>query len=320
MKKYPLVKRARFEEDIRNFGLKYSVQKLFNDLGMCEIKTNLFPSRFSLNEIENTLNELNINKIGVTIRFSHKKDLNLPRAFFKDKKKCLDFISKQDKRFSVIVQEYTNLQNSFELYMNEDIYLQVMPGIWEVSTKNPPDIISEKGGKLRIWRYAKPRLAKFVNPNGEFYQKETPAFNFDELKKFHQKLKIYRDRLNLLNKIFTPLCCHFYMDDKERISFLNVRDFGEFPINNDSPAHFYVINNIDGLKALDKKKPILFNANSERDNETPFVMFIKRLKERGVSRVYVNYGILSHPAILLREAGIQVEQSYALYEKKNFSI
>jgi len=50
-----------------------------------------------------------------------------------------------------------------------------------------------------------------------------------------------------------------------------------------------------------------------------FVDTIKHLVNRGVDKVYVNYGILSHPAILLREAGVHKGQSYALYDKRVIS-
>lgn len=45
---------------------------------------------------------------------------------------------------------------------------------------------------------------------------------------------------------------------------------------------------------------------------------ISALQERCVGEVFVNYGILSHPAILLREAGIQARQTFSDYEARDF--
>jgi len=101
---------------------------------------------------------------GVTARLSYAKALNLPRGFLRDREKCLNFTLEQNRDYSIIVQEYTKLERSFECYMDEkSLYLQVMPRIWEVSTNKGPDIIREELGKLTIWRYNNSRSAKLAN-------------------------------------------------------------------------------------------------------------------------------------------------------------
>lgn len=317
MKERSPIDRTALDKEIESSGTKFAVQKLFYDLDMCGVQTLLLSPGAPQSRIEKTLDQLDIESRGVTVRFSYGKALNLPRGFFRDRDKCLNFIYEQNKDYSVIVQEYTKLENSFELYMDEEsLYLQVMPGIWEVSTDEGPDIIREEKGKLTIWRYSNPRMAKLANEDGNFYKEERNPFEFDTLLGFRVQLKEYQHRLELLKGVFTPLCCHFYVDDQNRFSFLNVRDFGNFPINDDSPKHFHTINSSSDIDQWDGQKPVLFNARAERDNDTPLVATIKNLVTRGINKVYVNYGILSHPAILLREAGVHVEQSYALYDKR----
>lgn len=318
-KKSTSIDRSALAKQIKNYGTKFAVQELFYNLGMCGKKTVLIPSGASSEEIERALRKFEIESKGVTVRFSFKKALNLPRGFFKKREECLKFILSQRRDYSIIIQKYTKLEHSFELYMSEGLlYLQVMPGIWDVSTNVPPDIVRDLNGEITIWRYAKQRLAKFDNENNEFYLEKRKPFDFETLKDFYKRLRKYQSKLELLRNVFNPLCCHFYEDNKGIFSFLNVRDFGEFPINSDSPIHFHSINGLEDIDKWDGEKPILFNARAKRDNDTPLVMVIKHLADKGVEKVYVNYGILSHPAILLREAGIQVEQSYAFYERKDF--
>lgn len=320
MKERSPIDRAALDKDIEFSGTKFAVQKLFYDLDMCGVQTLLLPPGAQPSEIEKTLNQLEIESKGVTVRFSYAKALNLPRGFFRDREKCLNFMLGQNRDYSIIVQEYTRLENSFELYMNaESLYLQVMPGIWEISTNEGPDIIREEKGKLTVWRYNHTRTAKLANEDGSFYAEVRKPFDFDTLLGFYIHLKEYQDRLELLKGVFTPLCCHFFVDDQNRFSFLNVRNFGNFPINEDSPTHFHTVNISLDIDQWDGQKPILFNARAERNNDAPLVTTIRHLVEKGINKVYVNYGILSHPAILLREAGIHVEQSYALYNKKVIS-
>jgi hypothetical protein len=132
MKERSPVDRAALDKDIETSGTKFAVRKLFYDLDMCGVQTLLLPPGALQPEIEDTLNQLEIESKGVTVRFSYAKALNLPRGFFRDRERCLNFILEQNRDYSIIIQECTKLENSFELYMDEkSLYLQVMPGIWE---------------------------------------------------------------------------------------------------------------------------------------------------------------------------------------------
>jgi hypothetical protein len=192
----------------------------------------------------------------------------------------------------------------------------VLPGIWEVDTTEPPDIIRDNGGDLSIWRFRQSRKAKYVNSQNSFFIKERPPFSFAELKGLYEKLNPYRERLNAIRKLFNPLFCHFYEDSQGRFCFINVRNVGKVPINEDSPNIFHIIKSHSDIDNWDGSSPILFDVQSERGNDAPLVVAIDSLRAKGIKTVFVNYGILSHPAILLREAGIEVKQSYTLYEKQ----
>jgi len=311
---------ADLKHSAESFGKKFTAQKLFYEFGMCGIETRLFEPQFPTEKIARVLNELNIENRGVTVRFSFKDTLNLPRGFFNNRQKCIDFISNERKNYAVIVQEYTHLVNSFELYSDGSLsYLQVLPGIWEVDTNEPPDIIREKDGELTFWRFDQSRKAKLVNSDKGFYTEERFPFSFEQLKEFHKKLEPYKERLEMIRKMFNPFFCHFYEDNQGRFCFINIRDVGVVPINEDSPSFFHVVKNSSNIDTWDGSRPILFDVHAERNNNFPLTIAINSLKSKGVKTVFVNYGILSHPAILLREAGIHVQQSYTLYEKRTFA-
>lgn len=313
----PVPAEAILKNDAERFGTKFAVQKLFYDLGMCGIQTRLFEPSTPTEKITEALSELDVESRGATVRFSFKDTLNLPRGFFRGQQKCIDFIQGERKDYAIIVQEYTQLVNSFELYSDGNLfYLQVLPGIWEVDATEAPDIIQNKDGNLSIWRIRQPRKAKLVNNENQFYTKERNPFTFAQLQEFYAKLQPYKDRLDYIRRVFNPLFCHFYGDDQGRLCFINVRNVGEVPINEDSPPIFHIIKGPFDIEKWDGDRPILFDVQAERGNDTPLVTAIRSLRDKRVKSVFVNYGILSHPAILLREAGIQVQQSYLLYEKQ----
>lgn len=308
---------AILRNDAEKFGTKFAVQKLFYDLGMCGIQTRLFEPQTPIEKIDQALLEMETNTQGFTVRFSFKDTLNLPRGFFRKPQECLDFISKERRDYAIIIQEYTQLVNSFELYSDGSLfYLQVLPGIWEVDTAEAPDIIQEKVGNLCIWRFQQTRKAKLTNSQNRFYTEERDPFSFIQLQEFYGKLEPFRDKLEIVRKTFDPLFCHFYEDYKGRLCFINVRNVGDVPINEDSPPIFHIIKGPFDIEKWDGDRPILFDVQAERGNDTPLVTAIRSLRDKRVKSVFVNYGILSHPAILLREADIQVQQSYLLYEKQ----
>src|SRR3989344_876022 len=212
---------TNIESDAEKFGTKFAIQKLFYNLGMCEIDTKLFEPETPIEKIEEDLGKMKATDRGFTVRFSYKNALNLPRGFFKTPQECLDFIKKERKDYAVIVQEYTQLVNSFELYYDGNLsYLQALGGIWEVDATETPDIVQEKDEELTIWRFRQPRQAKLVDNKNKFYKKRQAPFTFAQLQNFYKKLEPYKNRLEIVRKNFNPLFCHFYEDDMGRLCFI----------------------------------------------------------------------------------------------------
>lgn len=307
---------GQLQEDIHRYGTKFGIQRIFVDLDMCGVQTELHHPTASEEVIRDSIAAINQNRRGVTVRFSYRDALNLPRGFFKDTDDAYRFVQENRANYGVIIQEYTKLKNSFELYADDErSYTQVLPGIWEVDASATPDIIDEGADKTTVWRFTQPRDAKYVGDNNQFYTTPVQPYTFDELLAFQRKVDPYKDRLNQLRRVFNPLFCHFYEDDEGRLSFINLRNVGRVPLNSDSPSYFHRVENGQDIEEWDEQQPILFDVKTSREDDSRLVESIRSLKTRGISVVYVNYGVLSHPAILLREAGIDVKQAYNLFEK-----
>ena len=231
-----------FREMANHFGTKYAIQKLFCDLDMAGVQTRLFTPDTPMEEIVTSLHALNITQSGVTVRFSHQNALNLPRGFFREVNKCLKFIDQERKNYAIIIQEYTTLRTSFELFTDGNLwYLQVLPGIWEIDSNCPPDILREISGEVVIWHFTQPRRIKVIDNEMQFCTLEHPPLGLSELFRFYTQLRTYRGKLEIIRQLFDPLFCHFYEDDKGKLCFINVRDFGTLPVNEESPQHFYVV-------------------------------------------------------------------------------
>lgn len=65
----------------------------------------------------------------------------------------------------------------------------------------------------------------------------------------------------------------------------------------------------------DKKRDVLFTCRGDKQNVNLFINLAKKIK-RYKKEVFINYGLLTHPAIILREMGFNVLQyckNYHLY-------
>ncbi|MGH7203683.1 MAG: hypothetical protein ACREHC_04540, partial [Candidatus Levyibacteriota bacterium] len=283
------------KQDVANYGMKYGIQKLFLDKGLCGTETRLFAPNSTADEIGDSISDLNKGGKGVTVRFSHGSELNLPRGFFQDTRQAADFVDTNRGNRAIILHEFSPLKNSFELFVdNSRRYLQVLPGMWEVDAEAAPDIIDTNDGHTTYWRYTKERAAKYQGENNTFYSIKQPPFTFEQLDKFTGRLEEHGPKIEEVREIFNPLFCHFLESGDGRFNFINLRDASKVSLNNGSPSVFHTITNASDIEDWDNTKPLLFDVKTEREDVTPLIASINELKERGVESVYVNYGILSH--------------------------
>lgn len=111
---------------------------------------------------------------------------------------------------------------------------------------------------------------------------------------------------------------HFVKDYDGRVFFLNHR---VIPKIEDWELKYENLTAIETVADFDKWKggSILLKINIKRGEEVilkEYVPFLKKVD----AKIYVQFGILSHPAILLREMGIEVYPEHMLHKRKVFEI
>jgi hypothetical protein len=78
--------------------------------------------------------------------------------------------------------------------------------------------------------------------------------------------------------------------------------------------NFFPIKSYDDIKKWDKKSDLLLTLTVYRKDKDKFLKLIDEIKKYK-SEVYVEYGLLSHPAILLREVGLATKPYLKDYEE-----
>ena len=106
-----------------------------------------------------------------------------------------------------------------------------------------------------------------------------------------------------------PLNFHFVEDDAGNFNFLNIRRLSRLNRKYVRGGSFFHVKRPDDLVDWDGKRPLLLMITTQRGRERELIDLAAALP-RGSVEVFVTFGYLSHPAILLREFGINVVPAY----------
>lgn len=276
-------------------------------------KKKLFPKNLivldaekSNDDIEKSVCCLKSEKCQFTIRFSCEKELGLPRCFTSSQKEALAFIKKnRRKNWSTIIYDSIDVKNSYELYLdNEKSILECVPGMWESDSKLNADFVLIKDGKMSFQRVAEVRKARFENSMGEFIENVSPISR----EEFMYKTKLILEQIKDIKKDLEanyPINIHFVEDEKGMYYFLNMRLVKKINFIREMKNELFVIHNKQDLSLWNKKDTLLLSIDIERGEEGLLLEIVSELKKTEMP-VYVEFGMLSHPAILLRECGITV--------------
>lgn len=305
---------AQMLPDERVIGLKGAAMKFFVAEGWFEKRVLFHEPNMPLSRLETKIHEPKWSKDGITIRFSFGNEIGLPRRFAKDAKEAFSLFKEvwQPGWFGII-HEYMSVVRSFELFVSSDRFiLEHIPGLWESENEEPPDVIVHTSGLIECLRVTKRRRAKFEDPKSVSFR-YARALSKRRLADWAHRVGKYVARLRSLIEENLPVVCHFVGDENDRWQFLNIRRSGPVGSPNTKPFRMSVIRNESDIAAWDGQSPPLVKVPVPRGDERHLSALAKRLPAGCV--VFVDFGVLSHPAMVLREFGLDVRPVYQTHDR-----
>lgn len=299
-------------------GLKADSMIKFRDLKLFSKKLTVIDKGKDIQSIEKILDDTSFSK-EITIRYSCDDELGLPRYFATDKKDALNFIrDTYNNDWTIILHESIDVTHSFELYLDsQKAILEHMPGMWESDNKNSVDVWMFENSKVTGYFVNSPRMAKYETIKGVCYKKIKP-FKKQDIERLGRKIHKYLNIIEENWEICEGINFHFVSDKSGKLYFLNQRSSSRivnFNTQFETPVEIKTYNDLISCSSNN----ILLKIDLKRGEEELLKEYIPLLKEKNI-KVYVEFGILSHPAILLREMGIDVYPYYAVHNKHVFTV
>lgn len=238
----------------------------------------------------------------IAVRFSSpSKTKNLPRSIvIKEIEEAYEFIEKNiNEDLTAIVQDFVFPEFSGSLLKSRGtIYINLINGAWESGSSENCDHIRIDQSKIIIKYNSEEKECLFVE--GKELNRRLIKNEREEIEKVVKEIsKKVRD-LNLdedilYEFILTPTKDFVVMEFKKGINFE-----GKTKISED----LFEIKNSEDIFRWDKKKDLLISMTINRENDLDLIKIIEEIKPYK-KEVFVTYGLLSHPAIVLREFGIK---------------
>jgi diadenosine tetraphosphate (Ap4A) HIT family hydrolase len=296
------------------FLSKSEAMRWFHRVGLFKGKLKIYPFLTKEKLYDNILNDFNFER-SITLRLSYKNQVNLPRYFFNTKETLKEGLEQinipNSEKWEIIVHEYLNVRRSFELLLNKKyLLLEHIPGMWESDNILNPDAIysDDKIAKTWIWNHEREILKFEDNPKDcNYYQSVTTDATLVEWQtKLKDIVSVLRDNF----KYALPLNFHFVENDAHEWSFLNIRKGFDVLRPKTVQIESHIIRSISDIENWDGIKPLHLQISNQRHNEKELLDIIEKLPPNIDDYIIVDFGLLSHPAIILREFGYSLLPGY----------
>lgn len=292
-------------------GFKFQAMQYFHEHGLFPAKALFFDSHTGMEQIRNRMGTIDGTK-PVTVRFSVKNQIGLPRYFDKNCEDALGYLEENLRdEWAVILYNSIHVRASFELYLDaQQLILEHVPGMWESDSILYADAVCQTETQTDFWLAKNVRMARFEDEDGNIWQQVPPLGRAKAVGLLEAVAPIAAQ----LRKDFAadlPLNFHF-VGDGARFYFLNCRLSAKIRSGIGMTGKLHRIASLGDIEDWDGVSSILFEPSLARGEEIFLVEFIPFLKQAKVP-VYVSFGILSHPAIMLREFGIEPQPLYSCH-------
>ena len=311
---------------VKKYGPKAASLLYLQELGLFQKKMFLVPSLISEEEFYSTMKKHGFTDTPFGIRFSPQQAMLGVKSKHKitSWKEGYYFLKAHLYQGTAIIQEHTDPEFMGTLYFGtEKAVINLVPGTWATSAWDCCDIIEIIGDQIDYYRYTLEREALYGNSEG-FFPKKVKALSPAKIKRLVKVLQRLWPSLELLRVKGRML--EFILDKKLQFLGMELKESaGEVPLFaegfvdgvNGGVKGLFTINHFGDFQQWDQKQDLLIALKLGRNIPAEFIHMLGKIKKYK-SSVYVKYGLLSHPAILIREQGLETKQYAQHYEKLVF--
>jgi diadenosine tetraphosphate (Ap4A) HIT family hydrolase len=296
-------------DEADTLGIKAAAMNYFRESGLFGLPLWVFPPGTPVDHIRKQLGQGNLQ--GYTVRYSHMGDLGLPRSFRPDRDAVVGWLLESRKdAWTTIVHPYIDVRHSFEMLLTRDsVLIEHVPGMWESDNSIDPDVMMIRD--RRVWARISTgeKNARFAAPEGST-ERITEPTSVSQVQRWVEQAESVGPLFRRDLAASMPLNVHFVEDTQRRWFFLNVRrGFGleDVAVASGEP---HVVRDASDLDRWDRHSPILLRFNAERGAENRVVEIAERLLPYRDVPILIDFGLLSHPALILRELGFTLVPTY----------
>lgn len=311
----------------REWGMKGAAEAYFTRIGRGAARCELILPGESMEKVQRILDKREPGPDGTVIRFSHRAQVGLPKRFVPpgdDIFAAFKSARGEHEDWMGIVSDYVFIESSFEAYITPaTLLVEHVPGNWEPDNKLPPDLFKFTEHGTEIFRYTGFRRAKEEAPNvgalPHAIMRRMAPLSAERAEKWAMR---FLEDFRIIRRDFQqdlPINVHFISDRSDEFYFLNIRPTGTLEVVNFGRVEagetykenrYFTVNTPDDVAGWDGVSNVLVDSVADRGHETRIASVAAALKRGGIDTVFCTFGLLSHPAIVLREFGLRVVPLY----------
>ncbi len=321
------------QSEIDHWGMKAASLRFFIKNNLYHVPTTFFDEWKGSGQCIDQLraSALTEQGWGMSVRFSARSNglYQLHKWAMPRYEDVAAFIEEHQDRFIdgvfiVIEAEVPEYMGEMLKRSNGTYHVEIVPGTWITSGIEPTDYADVSGDTVRYSGYQHPRriLARLAQDEqgavvmGKFVDRTDPPVTEETARVIATALYETARQITMLG--LPEMMYEFNMNADMRLHVREAKVIDTSALES-VVRHSETVFEIDSYERIDQwngRTPLYLTVGVEKTTAHRFQELIKKLHGR-TTRVYVRYGILTHPAILLREAGIQpvsLRSQYTEYE------
>lgn len=293
------------------FSNKTKAMRLFLDSNLFDKDAFIIDAGFSLRKVSEAASQLFKSNKYVTVRLSRGSEIGLPRAFCETHDDVLRFVqSYATKTHDIILHGYIDVARSMELLITRDGFLlEHVPGMWESPNRLQPDVISLRDGVETDYLYKQSRPV---------HLDERTPFNGTMAEPLSDRqLALLQEFGGHVWRVISsklaselPLNVHAVANEElTEFECLNIRPGFDLAYVLPNTERLRVVHTLSDLIGWTPDEAVRLALTTARGDERSLIPIAERLS-KALHPIAIDFGVLSHPAMILREYGCKLIPSY----------